>query len=128
MRSKNIRICSSMFFLNQEINPVTTSNPESKSKPKWLETICNKESKKLLVMSKSFYFWSGHSKVNKSKRTFSCGLSHIFTFSLIYYHSLITLIPFIFYLIYLNGKKHNNFHNSWVSKFLLIYNCMFILS
>ena len=23
-----------MFFLNQEINPATTSNPESKSKPK----------------------------------------------------------------------------------------------
>ena len=31
MRSKNIRTCSSMFFLNQEINPATTSNPESKS-------------------------------------------------------------------------------------------------
>ena len=23
-----------MFFLNQEINPATTSNPESKSKPR----------------------------------------------------------------------------------------------
>ena len=34
VRSKNIRTCSSIFFLNQEINPATTSNPESKSKPK----------------------------------------------------------------------------------------------
>ena len=34
MRSKNIRTCSSMFFLNQETNPATTSNPESKSKPR----------------------------------------------------------------------------------------------
>ena len=31
-RSKNIRTCSSMFFLNQEINPATTSNQELKSK------------------------------------------------------------------------------------------------
>ena len=28
---------SSMFFLNQEINPATTSNPESKSKPRMKE-------------------------------------------------------------------------------------------
>ena len=31
MRSKNVRTCSSIF-LNQEINPATTSNLESKSK------------------------------------------------------------------------------------------------
>ena len=29
-----MRTCSSMFFLNQEINPAMTSNPESKSKPR----------------------------------------------------------------------------------------------
>ena len=33
MRSKNIRTCSSIIFLNQEINPTTTSNLESKSQP-----------------------------------------------------------------------------------------------
>ena len=33
-RSKNIITCSSMFFLNQEINPAMTSNLESKSKPR----------------------------------------------------------------------------------------------
>ena len=33
MRSKNIRTCSSIIFLNQEINLTTTSNPESKSQP-----------------------------------------------------------------------------------------------
>ena len=43
MRSKNIRTCSTMFFLNQEINPATTSNPESNSKARIKEHVHKKK-------------------------------------------------------------------------------------
>ena len=84
---------------------------------------CNKESKELPTCQRLFSFlfliWTQQSK--QVKRTFNFGLSHLFTFSLIYFHRLIILLPFIFYLIYLHGKKHNNFHN--ILKFLskLVY-------
>ena len=55
-----------MFFLNQEINPATTSNPESKSKPRVKEHehqrtwTSNQQEKKNMNITKS-------KSINKSK-------------------------------------------------------------
>ena len=56
-------------------------------------------------MSKSFYFFNfdlDTAKLTSQKELLALACP---TFSLIYCHKLITLLPFIFYLIYLNVRK-----------------------